>query len=57
MKKRLYSFWWIKSKYPRHLGNEFGTNKQEAFETLKRRKGYNPDLRLGKKVEAVLAGT
>lgn len=57
MKKKLYSFWWVKSKYPSHLGNEFGENKKEAFEMLKKRKGYNSDLKLGRKVTAVLAGT
>ncbi len=50
MKK--YSFYYVAKKYPTHMGYAEGKNKIEAFENLKKQKGYSDDIHLGRKFKA-----
>lgn len=50
---KLFSFWYVKGKYPKFLGHAHGETKQKAFEALKSIKGYSAKLKLGKIVKGI----
>lgn len=47
---KIYSFYYLGKKYPSALGVSQGKNKKEAFENLKREKGFSDALKLGKTI-------
>jgi hypothetical protein len=51
---KTYSFYYVGKKYPSHIGIAEGETKKEAFESLKKSKGYSDNLKLGTKVKGYI---